>query len=104
LQPLAILDNYVVQTAALNPKFFLLISLWVLKNVEFDADFDPVKKITKKFTQKVIGQKRLHKDIKVKKTKFFITMSLITFSKDSKSASNSSFFDTHIEILLKILK
>jgi hypothetical protein len=53
-----------------QPQIFLLISLWVLKNVEFDADFDPVKKITKKLTQKVIGQKRLHKDIKVKKQHF----------------------------------
>ncbi len=69
LQPLAILDCYVVHIAALNPEFFMLNFTMGFKNVEFDADFDPVKN-HKKVTQKVIGQKRLHKDIKVKNQNF----------------------------------
>jgi hypothetical protein len=47
---------------AAHPNFFGLNFTMGFKNVEFDANFDPVKKISKKFTQLVIGQKRLHKE------------------------------------------
>jgi hypothetical protein len=36
--------------------FFQIISIWVSKNAEFDAEFESVEKVAKKvYTKKVIG-------------------------------------------------
>jgi hypothetical protein len=71
--------------------------------------WNPFKKV-QNITQKVTGQNLLHKVIKVKNSiflsfivdNFFHINFLATFSLDSKSASNSAFFNTHIAILGKI--
>ncbi len=63
-------------------------------------------KTCKKFTEKVTGWKLLHTGIKVKNSIFIINLFriifLLLFSTDSKSASNSAFSDTHIEVFTKI--
>jgi hypothetical protein len=70
--------------------------------------FESVEKSAKMFTQKVIGEKLSHIVIKVKNFIFSVTFLLIKFFRmsflaifpmDSKLASNSAFFDTHIACL-----
>ncbi len=90
--------------------FFLQKSEKISKNAEFHADFESVAKVVKKCTQKkVISKESLTNMRKKWKRAFSVTFLLITFlwcifsklfQRNSKSAWNSAFFDTHIEFFL----
>ncbi len=92
--------------------FFQIFSIWVSKNAEFYADFESVKNVAKKCTQrkKLQGWELLYTVLKVEKVHNMYILMLITFfcrnfltlfSTDLKSASNSAFFDTHFKMLWK---
>jgi hypothetical protein len=81
-----------------------------IKKAEFHADFESVEKVVKKCTKKVISKKSLTNMSKKWKRAFFrhifANIFLMVhffkgFSTDSKSAWNSAFYDTHLEILNK---
>ncbi len=65
-----------------------------IKNAEFDADFEPVKKLQKTHAKKCCVQKFSVYN--------FFRWNFHIFSTDSNSASNLAFY-THIEFLQKKL-
>ncbi len=78
------------------------------KNAEFDADFEAIGKVATKFIlRKFEGWELLYTVLKGEKVHNFYIFKLITFFYELfytffnglKSASNSSFFDTHIKKL-----
>ncbi len=83
-----------------------IMSIWVSKSAEFDADFESIEKVVKKvISMKVVefctflpfstGSKSFQ-PYNFLRVNFFAN-----FSKDSNSASNSAFFYTHFEIIWK---
>ncbi len=60
--------------------FFQIFSIWISKNAKFDADFESVEKVAKKFTQrKLQGWELLYTVLKVEKVPNFYTFMQITF-------------------------
>jgi hypothetical protein len=60
--------------------FIKIFSIWVSNNAEFDADFESVENVAKKFRQKKLGSwELLFSVLKDEKVHNFYTFMLITF-------------------------
>jgi hypothetical protein len=88
---------------------FPKIAIWVLKNAEFDADFESSETVVKNLDEKGINEKVTEKltffyfyyCVQKVLTDNFLDDIFALFSMDGNSASIFAFYDTRIEFLRK---